>query len=108
MQDNALYQSLIDWAGDNAWIIQVFVVVFLVLLFNLVLRMALRRLQQKLKGTDNPWDDAFVGALQRPLNLMVWIIGIAFAAEIIYTETGATIFKAVGPVRDVGVIACIT
>jgi MscS family membrane protein len=108
MQDNALYQALIDWAGDNAWIIQVFVVVFLVLLFNLVLRMALRRLQGKLQSTDNPWDDAFVGALQRPLNLMVWIIGIAYAAEIVHAETEATIFMAVGSIREVGVIACIT
>ena len=108
MQDNALYQALINWAGDNAWIMQVFVVVFLVLLFNLVLRLALRRLHGKLQGTDNPWDDALVGALRRPLNLMVWIIGIAFAAEIVYAETEATIFRAIGPMRDVGVIACIT
>ena len=107
MQDNALYQALIDWAGDNAWIMQVFVVVFLVLLFNLGLRMALHRLHRKLQGTETPWDDALVGALQRPLNLMVWIIGIAFAAEIVHAETGAAIFKAIGPLRDVGVIACI-
>jgi len=108
MPDNALYQTLIDWTGDNAWIVQVFVVVFLVLLFNLVLRLALRRLQQKLQITSTPWDDAFVGALQRPLNLMVWIIGIAFAAEIAHAETGATIFTAVAPIRNVGVIICIT
>ncbi len=107
MQDNALYQAFINWAGGNAWIFQVFVVVFLVLLFNLALRMALQRLQGKLQGTENPWDDAFVGALQRPLNLVVWIIGIAFAAEIVYAETEATIFMAIGSIRDVGVIACI-
>ena len=108
MQDNALYQAVTDWAGDNAWIVQVFVVVFLVLLFNLVLRVLLRRLHNKLKDTDNPWDDALVDALQRPLNLMVWVIGIAFAAEIVHAETEATIFKAIGPIRDVGVIACLT
>lgn len=107
MQDNAFYQAFINWAGGNAWIFQVFVVVFLVLLFNLALRMALQRLQVKLQGTENPWDDAFVGALQRPLNLVVWIIGIAFAAEIVYAETEATIFMAIGSIRDVGVIACI-
>jgi MscS family membrane protein len=108
MQDNVLYQAVINWAGDNAWIVQVFVVVFLVLLFNLVLRMALRHLHNKLQSTDNPWDDALIDALRRPLNLMVWIIGIAFAAEIVYAETQATIFTAIGPMRDVGVIACLT
>jgi MscS family membrane protein len=108
MPDNVLYQAVTDWAGDNAWIVQVFVVVFLVLLFNLVLRIALRRLHNKLKDTDNPWDDALVDALRRPLNLMVWILGIAFAAEIVHAETGTAIFKAIGPLGDVGVIACIT
>ncbi len=108
MVDNQLYQSLLEWAGDNAWIVQVFIVVFLVLLFNLVLRLVLKRLQRKLKDTENPWDDAVIGAMQQPLTLLVWIVGIAFAADIVGAETDASIFNAVGPVRDVGVIASIT
>ncbi|MEN8108128.1 MAG: mechanosensitive ion channel family protein [Pseudomonadota bacterium] len=108
MQDSQLYHYLIDWAGDNAWVAQIFVVVFLVLLFNLLLRLALKRLHKKLEHTDNPWDDAVVAALQRPLNLLVWIVGIAFAADIVRLETGAAIFNAVGSLRDVGVIAAIT
>jgi MscS family membrane protein len=108
MADKPLYQFLIGWAGDNAWIAQVFIVVFLVLLFNLVLRLVLRRLQRRLEDTDNPWDDAIIGALHQPLSLLVWIVGIAFAAEIVSAETDAPIFNAVDPVRDVGVIATIT
>lgn len=108
MEITELYQSLHDWAGDNAWIVQVFVVVFLVLLLNLILRIAMRRLHQKLRSTRNPWDDAVVAALQKPLRILVWIVGIAFAADIVRLETGAAIFNAVGAVRDVGVIATIT
>ena len=108
MADSQLYQFLVEWSGENAWIVQVFVVVFLVLLFNLVLRLVLKRLQRKLKDTDNPWDDAVIGALQQPLNLLVWIVGIAFAADIVGAETDATIFNAIGPIRDVGVIATLT
>ncbi len=108
MADNQLYQFLLEWAGDNAWIVQVFIVVLLVLLFNLALRLVLKRLQRKLEDTDNPWDDAVIGALQQPLNLLVWIVGIAFAADIVGAETDASIFSAVGPVRDVGVITTIT
>ena len=102
------YLVLIDWAGSNAWIIQVFAVVFLVLLFNLILRLLVKRLHRKLERTSNPWDDAVVGALQKPLNLLVWIVGIAFAAEIVRLETDAAVFNAIGPLRDVGVIASIT
>lgn len=108
MEITGLYQSLHDWAGDNAWIIQVFVVVFLVMLLNLALRIGIRHLHQKLRTTQNPWDDAVVAALQQPLRLLVWIVGIAFAADIIRIETGAAIFNAVGAVRDVGVISTLT
>ena len=105
---NDIYQPLVDWSGENLWIAQVFVVVFLTLLVNLVLRLLTVRLHRKLKQTANTWDDAFVSALRRPLGLLVWIIGIAFAADIIRLETEAVIFNAVAPLRDVGVIATFT
>ena len=108
MEVTGLYQSVSDWAGDTAWIVQVFIVVFLVLLLNLLLRQLMRRLHKKLQATRTPWDDALVDALQRPLGLLVWIVGIAFAADIAGQETDAAIFQAVGPVRDVGVIAALT
>ena len=99
--DTGYLQPLTDWLSNNNWIVQVFVVVFLVLLFNLVLRGLIRRLHRKLQATSNPWDDAVVAALQRPLGLLVWIVGIAFAAEIAGKETGAVILDAVIPVRPV-------
>jgi MscS family membrane protein len=102
--DNPFFQSIADWAGNNAWIVQVFIVVFVVLLFNLVLRVLINRLYRKLKSTETPWDDAIVDALRRPLKLLVWIVGIAFAADIVHVETEAAIFNAVTPIRDVGVI----
>ncbi len=105
--DNPLYQSLAEWTGENAWVVQVFVVVFLVLLFNFILQLLLKRLHSKLLKTETPWDDAVVDALRRPLNLLVWIVGIAFAAEIVRIETDAAIFTAVAPIRDVGVIATL-
>ena len=108
LMDNQLYRTIADWTGNNAWIVQVFVVVFLVLLLNLVLRVLLNRLYKKLQTTDTPWDDAIVDAMRRPLNLLVWIVGIAFAADIVRVETGAAIFNAVAPIRDVGVIATIS
>ena len=103
-----IYQPLVNWTGDNLWIGQVFVVVFLTLLLNLLLRLLTVRLHRKLKETDNPWDDAFIAALRRPLGLLVWIVGIAFAADIIRLETEAVIFNAVAPLRDVGVVATFT
>jgi MscS family membrane protein len=91
---------------DMAWIAQVFVVVFFVLLFNFIVRRLLGRLHQKLRQTRNPWDDALIDALRKPLAYAVWVIGIAFAVEIVHEYTQAAIFSAIDPIRDVSVIAC--
>lgn len=104
-------ETILTWfkqnLPSNLWVVQVFVVVFGVLLVNFIQRRVLSHLYDKLKATPNTWDDAIVSALGKPLTLFIWIVGIAFAAEIVGEETGATIFDAVGPARDLGVIATI-
>ena len=101
---NDLMQSV----GLQTWVLQVFIVVFLTLVLVFVLKRVLARLQAKLEQTRNPWDDALVSALGKPVNAVVWIVGIAFAIQIIEEETQAAIFGAVEPIRDVGIIAAIS
>ncbi len=103
-----IWNAILELHMENAWIIQVFFVVFCVLLCNFVAKRILRRLHLKLSATKNPWDDALVEALKRPLPVLVWVLGIAFAAEIVKRKTGAIIFDAVTPARNVSVIVCIT
>lgn len=103
-----LIEQALNAAGENAWVVQVFVIVFVASLCNLVLRIGLKRLRIKLEATPNLWDDAMVSAVQGPATLMVWVVGIAFAAEIVHAETQAPIFNAVEPLRAVGVISAIT
>lgn len=107
MNFQTLLDGLMRWTGMNTWVMQVFVVVFASLLLSYLQRKIFKRLQTKLEHTQNPWDDALVEALRRPLTVLIWVVGIAFAAEIVYKETSASIFAAIGPMRDVGVIACI-
>jgi len=99
--------ELMKSAGLEIWVSQVFIVVFLTLVLVFVLKRVLRRIHARVQHTKNPWDEALVSALQKPLATAVWIIGIAFAIQIIETETRAAIFSAVKPIRDVGIIACI-
>ncbi len=103
------WDSFVAWvkAGGD-WVVQVFVVIFLALLLNYVVRKILLRLQKKLETTRNPWDDSLVDAIKKPLSVLIWILGIAFAAEIVQAQTKAVIFEAIGPIRDVGVIIVIT
>jgi len=101
---NDLMQSV----GLQTWVLQVFIVVFLTLVLVFVLKRVLARLQAKLEHTSNPWDDALVSALGKPVTAVVWIVGIAFAIQIIEEETRAAIFGAVEPIRDVAIIAAIS
>ena len=84
-----------------------FVVVFLALLLAFVVKRFFKRLHRLFKSTDNIWDDALVAAVSRPLRLFIWLQGIAFAAHIVGRKTGAPLFDAVGPLRDIGVIVLL-
>lgn len=108
MQYDQVFRQLLSAAGQHAWVVQVFLIVFLALLCNMVLRLGLTRLRTKFKATPNLWDDAVVSAVQGPATLLVWVVGFTFAADVIYAETLATIFYAVDPIRQVGVIGAVT
>ena len=99
--------KFLESIGIEPWVVQVFVVVFLTLLIAYLVRRALGHVTERLERTSNLWDDALVDSLQKPVRGLIWIIGIAFAAEIVGHETDAPIFEAAGPLRDVGVIAMI-
>lgn len=96
-----------NWQIWEDWIIQVFIVVFITLFIDFLQRRVLLHLHKKVQATKNPWDDALIESAQRPATLLIWIIGITFAAEIVYQETEASIFMALGPIRDIGIITTI-
>ncbi len=88
-------------------VIQVFVVVFAALMLDFLQKRLLNRLSARIEKSRQLWDDALFNALRRPLSLMIWVLGISFAADIVGRQTDAAIFEAVAPLRDVGVIAII-
>jgi len=100
--------KLLQYTANGGWVLQVFIVVFITLLFDFIQKAILRRLHKRLEKTKTPWDDALVHSLRSPLSLLIWIVGLAFAASIVQQEADAAIFAAVTPMRDLGVIAAIT
>lgn len=89
-------------------VLQVFLVVSVVVVGNFLLRRLLDRLAARTAQTANPWDEALVNAARRPLPLLAWIVGLAFAARIVQSEADATVFEAIDPLRTIGVIGCLT
>lgn len=82
------------------WIFQIFGIVFIALLIDFIQKRILNRIQSKLDTTENPWDDAFVHALRKPLTFLIWLMGFAFAIEIIG-------FKYANQIKEVTVIIAI-
>jgi len=93
---------------EHAWIVQVFVIVLLTALVSFVVRRLLERLARRVGATANRWDDIVFGALRRPAGWIVWLIGLAIAADLILARTGSAIFEYADSVRDIGVLVCIT
>lgn len=105
--DAATLREWLTLEGPGGWIVQVFLVVLGVVCLDFVQRKVVRRLHRRLVATENLWDDALLDALAKPLSLLIWVVGIAFAADIVAEVSRAPIFKAVPPVRDVGVIVAL-
>lgn len=100
--------GIVTYLKNDSWVIQVFVIIFLALLLDWVQKRLVHRLYVKLKKSPTYWDDALLDALRVPLTALIWLIGLTFAADIVKNKTGAYIFSAVQPIRDVGVIVIIT
>lgn len=104
---NETLEQIKNWGMDNEWVLQVFIVILAALLLSFTQKILLNKLYKRLQRTRNPWDDALVESAQRPLTILVWVLGISFAGDIIYSKTQAPIFQAIGPIRDVSIIATI-
>ena len=115
-QESTLEQDFLDTElliqasqvlNAETWVIQIFVVLMATGIVNVAQVHALRKLHDVAGRTRTPWDEAFIYAIQRPLTLILWVLGIAFSCKIIGEETGTTIFTGVPAIRDVLVIALI-
>lgn len=103
---NASLISQVPWLSH--WVMQVFVVILFSLLLNFFLQRLIIRLIGRVVRTRTWWDDALIQAMGRPLTVLIWVVGLSFAADIVRVETEAAIFNAVGPIREVGVVAALT
>ncbi|MGH7461515.1 MAG: hypothetical protein ACREMA_10875, partial [Longimicrobiales bacterium] len=93
-----------EYLLGETWIVQVFLVVFATLLADWTQKRVLRRLHRRMEAGRSGWDTTLLDALRGPPGALIWVVGIAFAAEIMRKESGAAIFGAVRPLRDVGVV----
>jgi len=94
--------------GEWTWVIQVFIVVLATALASFFIKRLLAKMLTRLKRTSTRWDNIILESMKRPVSWIVWLEGLDIAVDIVYAETQNTIFSYSDPIRDVGVLLCIT
>ena len=92
----------------DSWIVEVFIVVFGTLLLNYLVNKILAVYYARFVLAESLWDKALIDAMRKPLSLLIWILGLVFAAQIVREQTHAAIFSVVPVLRTVGVIVCLS
>jgi MscS family membrane protein len=93
---------------EHVWIVQVFSVVLATAVFSFIVRRLLLKLAIKVHLTENRLDDIVLVAMSRPVGWVIWLQGLAIAADVILVRTESAIFTYADSVRDIGVLMCIT
>ncbi len=85
------------------WVAQAFLIILATGIANFLLKRIVARLGRSLSATATLWDDALIRSVNRPLGLLVWVIGLGFAARLVPAES----VNYVGEIaQKVGVIFC--
>ena len=96
--------------GQTGWgpLVEVFLVVLLTVAASIVSKRLIRRIKRQFEKTENPWDDAIIAAIERPAAVLIWVVGISFAAYLVGEASQVTVFDAVVPLMSVAIIAIST
>ena len=99
--------TLLGLQGESALAVQVFVVVFVTLVLNFVVLRVMTHIVKRVRETKNFWDDVLVLAARKPISILIWLVGISWAADIVAAGSDAAIFGAIAPIRDMSVIVLL-
>jgi len=102
MNLSAIDQWMKSNIGENAFLVEVFVAVFITLLFDFIWRRAYKKIDQQLRRTKNDWDDAFVFAISTPVTLLIWGIGSWIIINYLFG------IKLEGGFRDVSTVVLVS
>jgi MscS family membrane protein len=100
-------KNLVGQSEATMLALQVCIVVLAVVVFNFVLRRVLARMEAKARQTADSWRFVLVSSIRRPLTVLAWVGGAAFACQVVQDKVDSVLFEAVSPVRTVGVVACL-
>jgi MscS family membrane protein len=99
------YNSL---TSETKLILEVFSIVLITSLLGFISRKIILKLQDKAAKTQNPWDDAILYAIRRPLRILIWVYGLSLAATRAFHEMEIEIVDFVERLAQVAFIFAIS
>jgi MscS family membrane protein len=107
MQQTTLLNTTILTDLGEPWFWQVMMVVLVIVAINIGAYYVLRHIERIAARTPTVWDDALIRAARRPVTLLLWTLGAAFAVRIVHQHVGFPYFDLVAPVRNVLIIVAL-
>ena len=87
------------------WIPEVLIVTVAVVALNLGAYFLLYHIEKVVGRTSTVWDDALIKAMRKPLTLILWVAGVAYAFSVVDQHQAEPIFKPLDMIRDTLIIA---
>lgn len=92
---------------ENLWMLHVFLIVLVTTGISLASGFFLRQLKRQAGKTDSLWDDAAIAAGEKPLRVLVWVLGLNAASLVIAAHSGSKLFTYASDVRAVLLIIIV-
>ncbi len=95
-------------ASTLEWTLRLFVIVAVIVTAGTILNFIVGRLITQARKTATDWDDVLLQSVRRPLTLLVWIVGLTYAAELTWNLADrADRLVVADNLRALGVIFCL-
>ncbi len=91
----------------EAWIYQVFAVVFVSLVMAYLGKLILDRVERRAMKSSSIWDDALVLAARRPLWVLIWTMGLLWAGQITAAQMDEDLASALDAVQQILLIVLL-
>lgn len=105
MELNQYVSDIWNYLMHEAWIVQLLIILLVALCADWLQKRVITKLLVRVRKTRIPWDAALFEAVGKPVRLLIWLLGVTFAADIVRQEYDTAIFSIVDPLRRVGVIS---
>jgi MscS family membrane protein len=99
-------EALMTWLSDPR-VLLVFAIVLSTMIVNFLVRRGFDRLYAKAESTTTIWDDALLASVRKPLRLMIWVLGVGWAAEMIAKQSASGFEEIINPLRYVLVLGIL-